>query len=338
MTLQTLDAYWTNPSFCILPGNNYSYPYSYNLNTDVCGGPGGALTLPLTDISGTISGILGNAYVYRIYGSTLIFLTVALDGLPNSQLFYEWPTTAGYPYISSQLYLWSDVVSVQPTQYINPSVGTGKYTCFTYHIDLASVCNPATSSNTQSGRSYCNCNNGVSTCTASLVNAGMLYFSLKVSAGNYNLPMSSLGTGNCSSTTLPAVKLGSAGIFNQFPNPDCVNRPPLAPFPPPSPSPIPPPAPPPFPPSPPFPPLLSPSPPSPPPLPPSTRNYATIVLISYVRVFNSTDCTAANWTVLPYYSGRAYGMVCGVTQVYYPSSSSLNLRFNFAVRASFMFA
>lgn len=83
---QTVDAWWSSPGVCAIPGIPGTFPANYN-PYDVCGGMEGVGQMPLQDDAGLQYGTLT---AFRNFSNAL-YLTVTLDGNDQGQYLYTPP-------------------------------------------------------------------------------------------------------------------------------------------------------------------------------------------------------------------------------------------------------
>ncbi|KAG2492711.1 hypothetical protein HYH03_009124 [Edaphochlamys debaryana] len=335
----TGDSWWSDYSVCKLPGPAGQYPYNVS-SYDVCGGPDAITRVPLVDSAGLQ---LGEATLYRLYASTQLQVAVTLG--------VSAPAVAMYRHVegvSASLFLSDSLLTGPRPQYsyLLPAGAdaTAPFTCFTWSLDLKSVCDPLTSYQS-SGGAGCTCYNGAAYPAGcppkDLSQASTPYFSLQLhvslaqpsadscaldSAANAtlrtNFNASSIpGTGQgtipvgpvptaCQSSAPPP---GTAYPPYVFPSPPVVYSPPplsppvtpLAPSLPPPPPQIAPDVPPP--------PPAIPPPPALPPAPPGGP-AATITLRSPLETLvQAEECSQAVMQLYPLYRGGASSFDCRVT-------------------------
>ncbi|EFJ48328.1 hypothetical protein VOLCADRAFT_104807 [Volvox carteri f. nagariensis] len=318
-----------------------------NVFSDVCGGPGGVLAVPLKNRAAAnvdSTPVLGTAYIYRTYSTDitkqLIYITVALNGSNNSgtgQLFYQepFPLDANADVtedlridVSSSIYIWTDAANVTLKQYVNPMMFTGIYSCFTYVFNLRRICDPVRSYKNPAKRNL----NEVCTCRPEYAGncdpidisaAPSIFIVLNVNGVPYSASiLQNASNATCPSpvsSTAPIVLTNQNYVTQYSLSPSaCASRPPQPPIPPPPPSPPSPPSPPrPPPPSPPLPPAVP-----PPPRPPPDLTYsATISLMTFDRnrIFSSGyDCFVGRNATAAYYRGRVtvQRIQCAIVSVY----------------------
>eukprot|EP00195_Chlamydomonas_chlamydogama_P011399 CAMPEP_0202902654 /NCGR_PEP_ID=MMETSP1392-20130828/16978_1 /ASSEMBLY_ACC=CAM_ASM_000868 /TAXON_ID=225041 /ORGANISM="Chlamydomonas chlamydogama, Strain SAG 11-48b" /LENGTH=291 /DNA_ID=CAMNT_0049589449 /DNA_START=184 /DNA_END=1055 /DNA_ORIENTATION=- len=197
-TCQSTDNWWADASSCAIPGGNpLVYPYNYD-TWNVCGGSLGVQTMPLQDDKNQV---FGKIYLFRDYRDNL-FITVTIDGAINGQYFTDMPNPASpdIPW-STQVLIWDElpIVPADKIQYKDPA-NVGRFSCFTYLINLQHVCDPITSyyrfspSGFGSDNYYCLCYDPSKPCpTRDLSKKDLLFLSLKVNATLYSLQPSGCG-------------------------------------------------------------------------------------------------------------------------------------------------
>eukprot|EP00798_Chlamydomonas_sp_ICE-L_P021754 gene21754-28776_t len=173
---QSTDNWWGDANVCVIPGFLGGYPANYD-SYQVCGGYKSIQTKPISDQEGNQYGTM---YMFRDYSDKL-YITVTLDGSKDGQMFFQVPNS-GAP-LSSSLFLW-DGPTVSPTVQYPAPVNLGRFTCFTYSIDLKHVCDPFTSFYRYStmGDNYnCVCHDTTKPCpTKDLSDERLLFFLLQV--------------------------------------------------------------------------------------------------------------------------------------------------------------
>ncbi|KAG2429378.1 hypothetical protein HXX76_011143 [Chlamydomonas incerta] len=202
---ETGDSWWGSADLCRLPGPAGTFPFTVS-SFDVCGGPAAITQLPLADGSGRQ---LGTVSLYRLYDSSLLHMSVTLGTADGTVVLYrETPGEA-----SASLFLSSQLLPGPQAQYSQllppPTAANGSaaaatppYSCFTWSVDLAGVCDPLSSyqsgvapaggsnssSNSSSGGAgiggwapVCSCLPGLGSCPPQdLAAAAALYFSLRL--------------------------------------------------------------------------------------------------------------------------------------------------------------
>ncbi|KAG2430709.1 hypothetical protein HYH02_013705 [Chlamydomonas schloesseri] len=350
---ETGDSWWGSADLCRLPGPAGTFPFTVS-SFDVCGGPAAVTQLPLADASGRQ---LGAVSLYRLYGSSLLHVSVLLGTADGTVVLYrETPGEA-----SASLFLSSQLLpgpQAQYSQLLPPPAGadgsgsnsssssTPPYSCFTWSVDLAAVCNPLSSYqsgvapaagsgsgsgvNSSSGGAgiggwapVCSCLPGLSSCPPQdLAAAAALFFSLQLDVLLARPVSDSCGLGAAAtpvtiSTRFPAaaasadvVRVGAirTGCWEPAPPPGTA-RPPYAPLAPQQQ--VSPPAPlGVYPPPPTYPPPASPPPPPWPPAPPGGP-VATLVVRSPLRqLLQAEQCSQAVMQLYPSYATRAARFNC----------------------------
>ncbi|GAX75913.1 hypothetical protein CEUSTIGMA_g3356.t1 [Chlamydomonas eustigma] len=347
---RTADNWGTDMTQCLVPGfgapdlfaytSAYgsaptSYPFTYD-QKGACNLV--VVTMDMVDKAAP-SNIYGRMYVWKDYSDNL-YITVSINatgfGPPslvtsgfgsNDGQFLHMPQSLFNPNAPSGFVsLWNTFLAGQPAAYISSQVlsySYSQYSCFTYAINLKTVCNPLTSTYQRSfiagitgGTCILN-SNGSSTTGSDLSGSQNLFlyaqfnltrFSLDTSDNNgcgvFSPPYSSnvkndqiqivmsdviVDLYNSPGNGQAALTRNCASLLRP-PSPPAPPSPPVPPVPePPPPSPSPPP-------SPPLPPLPPPSPGPPPPLPsppapPTTSVYSVFYFNQSGRIFDTTiDC------------------------------------------------
>ncbi|EFJ53089.1 hypothetical protein VOLCADRAFT_86009 [Volvox carteri f. nagariensis] len=205
--LRTVDEWWSSPDHCIIPGVPGVFPYSISVN-DVCGGLEGITSLPLADAAGRQ---LGTAVLFRSNDVPLLHLTVVLDALDDAVVLYrpgEMPGDTASLLLSPSLHTHTGSLRGQYSLLVrqpapaaavsmaaaaagtaDPAAATS-YSCFTWSLDLRSVCDPRTSHQVGledliggGGAHPCACRDGMegfSCPPLDLSRLAMLYFSLRL--------------------------------------------------------------------------------------------------------------------------------------------------------------
>ncbi|KAG2492712.1 hypothetical protein HYH03_009125 [Edaphochlamys debaryana] len=335
----TGDSWWSDYSVCKLPGPAGQYPYNVS-SWDVCGGPDAITRVPLVNSAGLQ---LGEATLYRLYASTQLQVAVTLG--------VSAPAVAMYRHVegvSASLFLSDSLLTGPRPQYsyLLPAGAnaTAPFTCFTWSLDLKSVCDPLTSYQSVGGAG-CTCYNGAAYPAGcppkDLSQASTPYFSLQLhvslaqpSADSCALDSAANATlrTNFNASSIPGTGQGTIPVGPVptacripapppgTPRPPYPSPSPAAAMPPPSEPPLTPPLSPPA--APPPPPLTAPHVPPPPPglppppaLPPAPPGgpAATITLRSPLETLvQAEECSQAVMQLYPLYRGLANSFDCRV--------------------------
>eukprot|EP00197_Chlamydomonas_leiostraca_P005341 CAMPEP_0202860932 /NCGR_PEP_ID=MMETSP1391-20130828/2493_1 /ASSEMBLY_ACC=CAM_ASM_000867 /TAXON_ID=1034604 /ORGANISM="Chlamydomonas leiostraca, Strain SAG 11-49" /LENGTH=275 /DNA_ID=CAMNT_0049540221 /DNA_START=208 /DNA_END=1031 /DNA_ORIENTATION=- len=196
----TRDGYWSEPARCSIPGYPLTYPVNYD-SCKVCAGMAGVATRELRDLDGTV---YGSVRFFRTYGNQLL-VTATLNGdAGGSQWYWEYPNRAtdanGVPYKGAVLNLADPAQPLTDRpQYADPVFVSGRYLCVTWVVDLAHVCDAATSRYEYSAISndnfYCKCYDSTRPCPPQdLSQLAVLQASVRLNLTQFAAP-SSAGCG-----------------------------------------------------------------------------------------------------------------------------------------------